>query len=348
MDSATTHGTYLGYIDEYLKELGYDTSQVFRCAGIENNEDLHRIERISMTALAEIIDNVNQLVGNSGFFIDIGARLPIMANGILGAAIMACGTLRDVFTLVERYSAIVLPSFAFSLNENASLATINFKFTTPSPSLNEALKDALISTLIYNFAILTGQPFYPEKIYLLGSAPAHAHKYAEIAHCNVVFGADYNALVFTKAQLDIPIQTANTISQRLLTQQCETALKKVQSNTLLTDRIREIISLYLDSSPSISFIAEKLRVSERTLRRRLNDEGINYRDLMQSVRLETAAYYLSSTQMRIDQIADLLGYSETANFRKAFRAFTGQSPREWRESQRNKLDTHYERTTKAD
>ena len=102
--------------------------------------------------------------------------------------------------------------------------------------------------------------------------------------------------------------------------------------------MREIISVYMDAAPSIGFVAEKLRVSERTLRRRLNEEGINFRDLLKEIRHETALYYLGKTEMRIDNIARQLGYSETANFRKAFKEQCGKSPRQWRDEARGAAD----------
>lgn len=155
--------------------------------------------------------------------------------------------------------------------------------------------------------------------------------YFPYTHCEVEFNADQNRMVFTQAQFDQPIKTANALNQRFMEKQCEDELKKVQSHTQLTERIREIISLYLDESPSIGFVADKLRVSERTLRRRLNEEGINFRDLLKEIRHETALYYLSKTDMRIENIAFRLGYKETANFRKAFREQCGKSPRQWRD-----------------
>ncbi|HET8706548.1 MAG TPA: helix-turn-helix domain-containing protein, partial [Pseudomonadales bacterium] len=75
-------------------------------------------------------------------------------------------------------------------------------------------------------------------------------------------------------------------------------------------------------------------VSERTLRRRLHEEGIHYRDLLKSVRHEMAQYYLAKTDIRIEKIALQLGYQDTACFRHAFKAQTGKSPREWRDQER--------------
>lgn len=338
LERATAYGIYLAYIDEYLKELGEDSAAVFRDAGISDPEALQRLERVEVETFAEVIHSVNRHTRRSSFFLELGARIPLMAHGNLGSAIMACKDVRTVMTIMERYAAIVLPAVRIALQQHRDEVVMEYQISTPYPELNIALVEALISTTGYNVSLLTGQPFYPKRVCVTFKQPLHWEQYRAYTHCDVEFNADCNALVFSQAQLDQPIRTANALNQRVMLQQCEDELKKVQSHTQLTERIREIISLYLDASPSIGFVAEKLRVSERTLRRRLNEEGINFRDLLKEIRHETALYYLGKTELRIDNIARQLGYSETANFRKAFKEQSGKSPRQWRDEARGAAD----------
>lgn len=334
LERATAYGIYLAYIDEYLKELGEDSAAVFRAAGITDPEALQRLERVEVETLAEVIHSVNRHVRRSSFFLELGARIPLMAHGNLGSAIMACKDVRTVMTIMERYAAIVLPAVRLALQQHKDEAVMEYQISTPYPELNIALVEAFISTTGYNVSLLTGQAFYPKRVRVTFKQPPHWEQYRTYTHCEVEFNADCNAMVFSQAQLDQPIRTANALNQRVMLQQCEDELKKVQSHTQLTERIREIISLYLDAAPSMGFVAEKLRVSERTLRRRLNEEGINFRDLLKEIRHETALYYLGKTDLRIDNIARQLGYSETANFRKAFKEQCGKSPRQWRDEAR--------------
>lgn len=327
----TVPGIHLAYIDEYLQELGFDNRTVFREAGIENPAILQQGERVTVETLAALVQSVNRHVRRRGFFLELGARIPIMAHGNLGSAIMACKDVRMVITLLERYAAIILPSVRITLQQTREEVAVEYQLSTMWPEVNIALIEAFIGTTGYNISLLTGQPFFPHKVYLSYKQPPDPTIFQPYTHCEVEFNADQNRMVFSQAQFDLPIKTANALNQRVMAKQCEDELIKVQSHTQLTDRIREIISLYLDESPSIGFVAEKLRISERTLRRRLNDEGINFRDLLKEIRHETAQYYLSKTDMRIESIASRLGYKETANFRKAFKEHAGKSPRQWRD-----------------
>lgn len=331
LDKQTVYGIYLAYVDDYLRELGFDSLAIFRDAGIDDPSRLEEGGRVTVETMAAVMQSVNRHTRRRSFFLELGARIPIMAHGNLGSAIMACKDVRTIMSLIERYAAIVLPAVRITLAPGKDDVTVEYQISTSWPELNIAMIDALIGTTSYNVALMTGQPFFPRKVSVTYKQPPDPGMYRPYTQCEVEFNADQNRMVFSKAQFDLPIKTANALNQRVMVKQCEDELKKVQSHTQLTERIREIISLYLDESPSIGFVADKLRVSERTLRRRLNEEGINFRDLLKQIRHETALYYLSKTDMRIENIAFRLGYKETANFRKAFKEFEGKSPRQWRD-----------------
>ena len=331
LDKRTVYGIYLAYIDEYLLELRFDSQAIFREAGIDAPHRIQQGERITVDTLAAVMQSVNRHTRRRSFYLELGARIPVMAHGNLGSAIMACKDVRTVMTVMERYAAIVLPSVRITLHQGRDEVAVEYQISTAWPEVNIALIDAFIGTTSFNVSLMTGQPFYPRKVFVTYKQPPDAGMYFPYTRCEVEFNSEQNRMVFTQAQFDLPVKTANALNQRVMERQCEDELKKVQSHTQLTERIREIISLYLDESPSIGFVAEKLRVSERTLRRRLNEAGINFRDLLKEIRHETALYYLSKTDMRIESIAFRLGYKETANFRKAFRELAGKSPRQWRE-----------------
>jgi AraC-like DNA-binding protein len=82
--------------------------------------------------------------------------------------------------------------------------------------------------------------------------------------------------------------------------------------------------------PSEAAVADALAVSGRTMRRQLGDLGTSFRDLLNQVRSDLAEQYLRNSTLSVEQIAQLLGYTETTNFRRAFNRWLGMSPREYR------------------
>lgn len=93
--------------------------------------------------------------------------------------------------------------------------------------------------------------------------------------------------------------------------------------------------------PSLSEVAELLHLSPRTLRRRLDDLGTSYNALLSTVRKRIAVRYLVNTAMTTEEIAELLNYSDAANFRHAFKRWTGRSPREYRLINRVRMSLPY-------
>lgn len=327
------YGIYLAYIDDYLRQLGEDTTPLFRSVNIDP-ASIQQGQRVSVDTLADVFGKVFRQKRQQGFFLALGTRIPMMAHGNLGSAFLACRNVRTLLQVFQRYACIVLPSVLVNIEETDTTAELDVQISSQHPDFNASLCEALIATIIHNLSLLTGKQIKPLQVSVAHRPPSYVKRYRQYMFCEVSFNAPSNRIVFAKSVLDLPIITANEFNQRRMLQQCDDELKRIQEHLQLHERIREIVSLHLEKSPSIGFVAEKLHISERTLRRRLKDEGVNFRELLKSIRHEMALYYLAQTEVRIEKIASQLGYGETACFRHAFKAQTGQSPREWREAAR--------------
>ena len=106
---------------------------------------------------------------------------------------------------------------------------------------------------------------------------------------------------------------------------------KPQRPDLVARLAAELVSLE-DGAPTFAFVADKLGVSHRTLRRRLRELGTSYSKVLAMVRLEAARQRLANDNLTIDEIAYQLGYTEPTNFRHAFRRWTGLAPSAYRAS----------------
>ena len=331
-EQKTAVGLYLVYIDDLLKELGYQSEGIFRDAGFSYPDYVQHGEKVSLETLGGLVSTINARVDFPEFSLRLGGRIPVMAHGRLGQAMLACKNVRAVLILAQRYSSLVVTDVKLSVQEKVGYTVVDIQAKTVSSDFNRAFVEAMIGTFVANMARLTGVVFFPKTISVMYSESECLHLDKAFPRCEVTYSAPNNTFVISDHHLDLPITTADKLSERMLAAQCEDELVKIQSSISLADRISQIIVLYLDSSPSILFVADKLRVSERTLRRRLAEDGICFRDLLKDIRHETAIDLLKNTDMRIELIAWKLGYKETANFRKAFKARAGVSPREWREN----------------
>lgn len=127
--------------------------------------------------------------------------------------------------------------------------------------------------------------------------------------------------------LDSPIPTANpAVFQTALAQASERFNRLLESEMGgMRQRVVALLASLPERYPDICQIAQHLKMTERTLRRRLKAEGSSYRQILDEARYERAQGILERTQMSAEQIAELLGYSDASSFRQAFRRWTGMT-----------------------
>ena len=104
--------------------------------------------------------------------------------------------------------------------------------------------------------------------------------------------------------------------------------------TRCVQSVQDALANLQDGVPSLNAITRQLGISERTLRRRLKSVGTSYNEILKEMRAAAAKDLLQNKMVTVDRVAAQLGYSESANFRHAFKRWTGQSPQSYRSAAR--------------
>ena len=120
-------------------------------------------------------------------------------------------------------------------------------------------------------------------------------------------------------------------SSGVLQQQCQLLLARMSDSSGFVERVRQIIVERPGYFPDIDYIAEKLHMTSRTLRRKLTAENSSYQKILAEVRYQLAREYLSTSNLPLEEISSLLGYSAPGNFTNAFKRWHGNSPRQFRQ-----------------
>ncbi len=163
----------------------------------------------------------------------------------------------------------------------------------------------------------------------------HQNKSALEDHfgASVDFGMSDNRLFFRKEYLEERFITSNNLLFNILTGALETFFAVSPDSQGFTDLVsRELMRLGNEGGLTMDNVATNLAISPRTLRRKLSDEGVKFQELKNLTRERRARYYLSSTSLSLSEIAFKLGFSELSAFSRAFRAQTGDTPKNYRKS----------------
>lgn len=327
-------GFFVPHIEMFVEGAGGDVGVLYEAAGIEKGVFVPERDYLTEDQFYRLFNNARLQSNESAIGFLIGAQFSIGSFGLLSRALMSCATLGEVAQMLERYSVLVLPLIRFSSHETSEHFVLEVNALSRYPTLNQSMFEAIMACWDNIVMLLLGQRFFFEKISCRFEAPEYRQRYTDGFAHEVEFATQRNLIYLKRSYAVLPLATANPIDAISTREECEKELIKSQQTQSLSDKVIDIVRYYLDVSPSSSKIASRLNMTDRTLRRKLAQEGTSYRQLLKNVREEIAVYYLDETKLQVAEIALKLGYQETSNFRAAFKGWKGVSPRQWRQGQR--------------
>jgi AraC-like DNA-binding protein len=182
----------------------------------------------------------------------------------------------------------------------------------------------------------TGTDCTPAEVRFPHSMPADTSEHGRIFGCALKFGHERSELVFPRRLLELPLLKVDPVLQGIVEAQVKALLAKLPKGEATTDAVRRFLTQELsDGQPQLAQIAPRLRMSARTLHRRLEQEGTTFRRILTEVRRELAVRHLTEGRLAVGEIAFLLGFSEVSAFHRAFKHWTGHAPRAYRTLQRS-------------
>jgi AraC-like DNA-binding protein len=153
----------------------------------------------------------------------------------------------------------------------------------------------------------------------------------------VEFGASHSEMIFPRAYLSRRPVQANIITAEICEELCSNMLHRLERSSDLVTRIRNLLLANARSAPDLESIARRVHMSPRSLRRKLQNEGTSYQRILGEVRAVLAKEYLSTTDLSMEQVAELIGFSHVANFQSAFKRWVKQTPAQFRKHNTPKL-----------
>lgn len=263
----------------------------------------------------------------------VGARMHISSYGMYGYALLCCETLREVTQLAVRYHRLATPTVAMAFREEKGEAVWSFDHIVDLEP-----DDPLYRFLVeFQFAIhttlgrdLLGPVFKLNRVRARYASPPHRAAYRRHLGCAADFEQPVNELRFSAALLDEQPTYRNPITVAMVSQVCERLLEDARRESGVASHVYRLLMEVPGQFDDMDTVARKLHTTPRTLRRRLQLEGASYQDILAEVRCHLAKEYLRGTRMTTEDIAETLGFSDAANFRHAFKRWTGKSPTDFR------------------
>jgi AraC-like DNA-binding protein len=207
---------------------------------------------------------------------------------------------------------------------------MNAAVTHPDSLMRFLMEQQLTQLSTHLRAVVEHGSYLPVRAALSYSAPDHTDLYERYLGCQVRFGQPMSELVYPKSILSAKPRMAHGLTSKILQETCDRILGEVKTSTGVSGEVYQIIASTPGHSPSMEAVAGQICTTVRTLNRKLNAEGTSFTKILDDVRWNLASEYLRSTKLSIDDISELVGFSDAANFRHAFRRWTGSTPARYR------------------
>ena len=282
-----------------------------------------------------LLETAVELSGDPCLPICLGQKVGIASFGSFGFALMSCADLRESIRLLIRYGQVFFQP-TWGAHEYQGGLMLRANLTTRSPARKRYATELSFSNLSALGRALYGSQIENAEgveIQLSYTRPAHSSCYSDAFRVPVSFDCEHSQLFLPQQVLDTPVKTANRSEHVIFLQQCEEMLRGLNNVEKTTAAVRQVLIQSAGDFLDVAQVARRLHMSERTLRRRLEAESTSFRSTFEEVKDLLAREYLVETQLTVAEIAHLLGYSETVNFRRAFVRWNGVTPSQFRQQQ---------------
>jgi AraC-like DNA-binding protein len=237
---------------------------------------------------------------------------------------------RDGLLRLARFKRLCSPEqLHVAEKEGECKITVEWLYATePEPAI---ATDMTFASLVELGRRGTGQHITPKRVeYARSGSKSDGHQ--TYFKCPIRYGAPCNVLVLKSTDLDRPFPGHNPELLEILTPSLASALGDLHARSSVSEQVKVVLKRRLASGrPDLSDVARELGMSDRTLQRRITDEGMTFRELLVEARQELGRQLLSDPSTEIDEVACLLGYQDSSSFYRAFRYWEGVTPNRWRE-----------------
>lgn len=293
-------------------------------------------ERIIAAATGEGIDSdilrrVIALSGDAQLGLRLGARTNLLSMGVYGLALMNCATLQDALKLLLRYHGSILPKLTMTLIAREGGAELVIDSDAYTRAEKCFFCELMFAAVLTHGELLSNQQMGGVLVEFDYLPATNLHLYEQNLGSHVRFNAERSVLFMSSERLAAPISTANPIAGEFFLRECDRLFAPDSGQGRLSEKVQQLLLQSSSSFPTAAEMAKQLHMSERTLQRRLGLEGARYQPLLDEVRYRLAREYLLGTELPVVAVAELLGFSDAANFRRSFKRWSQLTPAQLRD-----------------
>ncbi len=322
-------GGLLGFAEQ-VREQGGHPSALLHAVGLGPAALIDPDLYLPYPEIAALLNRAAASCADLDFGLHLGQRQGLEVLGALGSFLCLQATVGEALQLLARHMDFHARGVAMTMEGEGEAMTLSLRFAFAGEVDCGQLGVMSLVQVLRGFAQVQ-QAEAPLAVELQLATPGDADAYAQAFGCPVHFGSARNSLRYSQALLSRPVIVGEVLRDKLM-QQWRGDWQQLGEVSLAQQVGRAITALLPTRECSLESVARMLGLHPRRLQQLLKAAGQPYGEILRQTRQALACQHLQSDDMRITALALSLGYEDVAVFSRAFRQWTGKSPREWRQA----------------
>ena len=280
----------------------------------------------------QVLANARSMENSADLGLRLGQQLQPSAHGPIGYLALSSPDLRTALQSLRDFLPLRIPFLQLDLQEQGDWLVCSLGFLLEAGAEErKMLLESFVLVIQALVASFLGRKLTDAHVCFEFSRPHYHGLYREYIDADIQFDCPRSEMLIPLPLLEELNPSGDSDSYAAAREMCGSLLAQTPVNALsMTDRVKRFLLAQPMNSVSEEQVARSLFVSKRTLARRLQLEGSGYRRIRDEILAEMAARHLRDERFSVESIAALLGYHDSANFRRAFRRWYGCSPRDYR------------------
>lgn len=319
---------YIGLLIDVVERMNISAEELLEGSGIKPEQINDVFWYVDFDVFSLLFARAVMLTNEPGLGFLLGLQMKVSCHGLVGFAAMIGKDVREALEIAQQFASVLSTAFTILLSVGDETSSLYIHEAFPEYSVGDSGVMALALGFTMMGEAVTGQRLEGVAEFSF-KRPDYFSRFENLIPGIVRFEQPHTRLVFSSTYLDLPLIMADPMTARLAREQCKRELNAVMKNSSFSRLVGELAFDEALGFCTLEEVADKLHMSPRTLQRQLAQEDKSFSTVVDELRQRKATAMLKQKELSLESIAEKLGYTDTANFTRAFKRWTGVTPRKF-------------------
>lgn len=322
----------------HIKSVTSGLIDLLELFALKKNLNIHRIsqsynvdKRIPFIEWLNMLEEIKKCYKGRPLGLEIAKYIQPAHLGTLGYIGLSCENLLEAIPVFIKYQRLCYDFMHVDVFLDQDSFVVTWEFD-PDYQAGQIADETMIASL-YNIVNFMVSPNHVKlnRIDFVFDRPKYANKYSEYFKCDVNFSQDKTRMYFSQSNMELRINHSDPALNRILNRLADSLMAELPEVNTFDELVqKKIIKAIHQGNISIEYVAKKVGLPTRLFQYRLQQQGYTFKQRLYQVRKDLALHYLEDPSLNVSEISALLAYNEQSSFNRAFKAWLGKTPIEWR------------------